>query len=146
MAMTTPYQAYAYHLHAQGSGLSGYVLRFPHRTLSDMETIRESIGMDCLRDSRGHPVPPIAIYAQGEGKAWGSGNTIILPLSDSHMSLHASEELGIVFLDLFSCRDFDANKVLSFIERRWGGRWTAKLYDRSEEDQLMWTYPILSRL
>src|SRR3972149_5099948 len=99
MAMTTPYQAYAYHLHAQG-----------------------------------------------EGKAWGSGNTIILPLSDSHMSLHASEELGIVFLDLFSCRDFDANKVLSFIERRWGGRWTAKLYDRSEEDQLMWTYPILSRL
>lgn len=88
-----------------------------------LDTIRRQVEMETLAE-------PIVLYAQGQGKHWGPGVTAIVPLTDSHMSSHALEELGWVHYDLFSCQSFDWEAVQKRLQQAYRGHGRAVLLKR----------------
>jgi S-adenosylmethionine decarboxylase len=50
------------------------------------------------------------------------GISAIQFLYTSNITVHCIEELGKVFINVFSCRNFDIEKVKSFSSKVWGGK------------------------
>ena len=48
--------------------------------------------------------PPQIIRTEGIGKAWGPGISGAALISDSSVVLHTCEDMGQVFVDIFSCK------------------------------------------
>lgn len=57
---------------------------------------------------------PIAKYDTTEGN---EGVTGIVLITTSHSSVHIWEENGLIQFDLYSCKDFDIDPVISEIDR-----------------------------
>jgi S-adenosylmethionine decarboxylase len=51
-----------------------------------------------------------------------AGWTVVQPITTSLISLHASESRASVCLDVFSCRDFDADAAVDFAVKVLSGR------------------------
>jgi len=102
---------------------AGVLLRYPAPACALMQRIRDAAGMVYL-------AAPISLYAEGQDKAWGPGVTVLMPLQDSHMSLHCLELERAVFFDLFSCRQADFGAVVQTLRLAFGGSGHATLYDR----------------
>ena len=50
-----------------------------------------------------------------------AGWTVVQPITTSLVSLHASESRASICLDVFSCRDFDADAAVDFAVKVLGG-------------------------
>jgi S-adenosylmethionine decarboxylase len=50
-----------------------------------------------------------------------AGWTVVQPITTSLVSLHASESRSSICLDVFSCRDFDADAAVDFAVKVLGG-------------------------
>jgi len=51
---------------------------------------------------------------------FGPGLTGIAVLSESHMSIHTMPETNSFYFDLFSCRDFQAERIRAMMEQVFG--------------------------
>ena len=56
---------------------------------------------------------PIAEYVKDQGNV---GWTSALLLSTSHAAMHIWNEWGIMQLDVYSCKEFDERKVITFLK------------------------------
>lgn len=56
------------------------------------------------------PISPVHIFQLGQGL---SGFVII---AESHLAIHTWPERGTVWVDVFSCKDFDADKVVEVLK------------------------------
>jgi len=56
---------------------------------------------------------PIAEYVKDQGNV---GWTSALLLSTSHAAMHIWNEWGIMQLDIYSCKEFDERKVITFLK------------------------------
>jgi len=93
--------------------------RFHHKIVKDFaEKLCDEIGMQ-----RG------PVYAWGDDEDLGTmhnpkadGLSCIQFLYSSSIVVHAIDELGKVFVNVFSCKNFDQEKVLRFALATFGGR------------------------
>lgn len=122
--------AQAYHLMVDILAIpvaSHHLLRIPIAALALVELIRESVGMEALGD-------PIAVYACGEGKAWGPGTSVLRMVTDSHLSLHCLEREAAAHFDLFSCRPLTEEQeylVCQLLSGAFGGTLKKQVWYRS---------------
>jgi S-adenosylmethionine decarboxylase len=61
--------------------------------------------------------PPHRDAYTGPHPSW-VGDSVTVHIQTSHVTGHAFERLGYLFVDLFSCAPFDAALVATFIEER----------------------------
>ena len=72
------------------------------------------MGMNVLRRAALHKV-------QSPGyPEWGLSGFVML--LESHISCHTWPEEGYVSMDVYSCKDFDHPRVLSYLKDYWGTR------------------------
>ena len=50
------------------------------------------------------------------------GTSAVQFIATSTIVIHALDDLGKVFLNIFSCKDFDADRVVDFCEGRFDGK------------------------
>ena len=74
------------------------------------------------------------------GYPWPDGTdhdalTCFLPIGESGISVHCYPEKRFVFLDIFSCNDFEEGKVLDYVIGTLGAyNWTVLLLDRGVKE------------
>ncbi|MFH1849012.1 MAG: adenosylmethionine decarboxylase [archaeon] len=68
------------------------------------------------------------------GKDIDSGISGVILIAESHISIHTFPARGYFSFDLFSCREFDAAKIVQFIKGRFGaGRVVENIMRRTIE-------------
>jgi len=61
---------------------------------------------------------PLTGYEPGDSLKSGCSGVVIL--YESHIAIHTYPGRGELFLDIFSCKDFSTEKVMSFIQKCFG--------------------------
>lgn len=61
---------------------------------------------------------PLVGYEDGEPDKCGTSGVVIL--YESHAAIHTYPELGALFLDVFSCKDFSTEDVHEVLRRHYG--------------------------
>jgi S-adenosylmethionine decarboxylase len=62
--------------------------------------------------------PKVLEYRGTKPEDWGVSGYVMI--AESHISMHTFPERGLVWADIFSCKDFDAAPVLEDFKRRFG--------------------------
>ena len=62
--------------------------------------------------------PKVLEYRGTKPEDWGVSGYVMI--AESHISMHTFPERGLVWADIFSCKDFDAEQVLEDFKRRFG--------------------------
>jgi S-adenosylmethionine decarboxylase len=89
--------------------------------LSDENVVR--VILDQYPDIMGMTkiTPPTVLEYRGtKPEDWGVSGYVMI--AESHISMHTFPERGLVWADIFSCKDFDAEPVLADFKRRFGLR------------------------
>ena len=60
--------------------------------------------------------PQVVRYAEGPSQDWGLSGFVFI--AESHISIHTFVERGLVNVDIFSCKDFDAGLAIEDIKER----------------------------
>ena len=50
-----------------------------------------------------------------------AGTSAVQFISTSNVTIHTLDRLKAVYLNVFSCKDFDARKAIAFCEEYWAG-------------------------
>jgi len=115
--MTLIYRAL--HFTFEASGMPASLLEDIAWLKEAMEDIVSLFGMT--------PIPgteTIAVKIEDNEKAWGSGVSIIIPLSDSHLALHTLSEKSHLYFDFFSCKPFPHTELSWLLQRIFKPAWT----------------------
>jgi S-adenosylmethionine decarboxylase len=101
-------------LHATIDGYGGDASR-----LADVELIRSvldrypnEIGMTKIS------VPHVIEYVGEKPEDWGVSGFVLI--AESHISIHTFVERRYVWVDIFSCKGFDASKAIEDLQRTFG--------------------------
>jgi len=62
--------------------------------------------------------PKVLEYRGTKPEDWGVSGYVMI--AESHISMHTFPERGLVWADIFSCKDFDAAPVIEDFKRRFG--------------------------
>jgi S-adenosylmethionine decarboxylase len=62
--------------------------------------------------------PTVIRYKGTKPEDWGVSGYVMI--AESHISLHTFPERRLVWADIFSCKDFDAEPVLEDLKQRFG--------------------------
>ena len=63
-------------------------------------------------------IPYVVFCQEGDKKGdWGLSGFVMI--YESHISCHTWPEMGYVSMDVYSCRDFDEKKIISFLKKYW---------------------------
>lgn len=101
---------YGLHLMLDGYGA-------PEARLSEIATLYRFLSdLPALIGMRRVGVPQVLEVTE-EGIAGLSGFVFIM---ESHISVHTYAEQGFITLDVYSCREFDANKVVAYVSSLFG--------------------------
>ncbi|MBN1386727.1 adenosylmethionine decarboxylase [Candidatus Woesearchaeota archaeon] len=60
-------------------------------------------------------IPPYVIKYDGKHKPEDWGITGFVVIAESHISIHTYPDKGYIAFDIFSCRQFDADKAFDYI-------------------------------
>jgi len=60
--------------------------------------------------------PTVLPYKGTKPEDWGVSGFVMI--AESHISIHTFPERGLVWADIFSCKDFDASAVLEDFKKR----------------------------
>jgi S-adenosylmethionine decarboxylase len=58
--------------------------------------------------------PPIVVKGLPEDPGW----TGVVIICTSHIAIHTFDKTNLINLDIFSCRDFDHDKVLKYLKEK----------------------------
>ncbi len=64
--------------------------------------------------------PKVLRYTGTKPEDWGVSGFVMI--AESHISMHTFPERGLVWADVFSCKDFDATPILDEIKKRFSLR------------------------
>ncbi len=64
--------------------------------------------------------PKVLRYKGTKPEDWGVSGYVMI--AESHISMHTFPERGLVWADIFSCKEFDATTVLDDFKRRFSLR------------------------
>ena len=64
--------------------------------------------------------PTVRRYQGTKPEDWGVSGFVMI--AESHIAIHTFPERGLVWADIFSCKDFDATLVLDDMKARFGLR------------------------
>lgn len=62
--------------------------------------------------------PHVVRYVGAKPEDWGVSGFVLI--AESHISVHTFPERGYVWVDIFSCKDFDADVSIDTIRRAFG--------------------------
>ena len=62
--------------------------------------------------------PKVLRYVGSKSEDWGVSGFVMI--AESHISMHTFPERRLVWADIFSCKDFDAEPVLADLKQRFG--------------------------
>ena len=65
-------------------------------------------------------LPTVLRYQGTKPEDWGVSGYVMI--AESHIAIHTFPERGLVWADIFSCKDFDAAPVLEDMKTRFGLR------------------------
>jgi len=106
-------QAYGPHLTVDGYGAPRSLLSNYQLIFDLLNRLPEEIGMTKITQ------PYVFPYYCGQSEAghpeWGITGVVII--AESHISIHTYPEKGIFFMDVFSCKEFDTEETLAFIQK-----------------------------
>ncbi len=78
--------------------------------------------------------PTVVRYKGTKPEDWGVSGYVMI--AESHISLHTFPERNLIWVDIFSCKDFDAAPVLEDLKRRFRLReMEVKMLERGLEAQ-----------
>ncbi|MBI5061750.1 MAG: adenosylmethionine decarboxylase [Candidatus Aenigmarchaeota archaeon] len=75
---------------------------------SFLSTCPDKIGMTKIKG------PDVMQWLQPPHPDWGVSGTVII--AESHISVHTYPEKGFAVIDIFSCKNFDIEKTVKYIE------------------------------
>jgi len=64
--------------------------------------------------------PMVLRYTGSKSEDWGVSGFVMI--AESHISMHTFPERGLIWADVFSCKDFDATPILEEIKKRFSLR------------------------
>jgi S-adenosylmethionine decarboxylase len=64
--------------------------------------------------------PMVLRYTGSKPEDWGVSGFVMI--AESHISMHTFPERGLIWADVFSCKDFDATPILDEIKKRFSLR------------------------
>jgi S-adenosylmethionine decarboxylase len=64
--------------------------------------------------------PKVLRYTGSKPEDWGVSGFVMI--AESHISMHTFPERGLIWADVFSCKDFDATPILEEIKKRFSLR------------------------
>jgi S-adenosylmethionine decarboxylase len=86
----------------------------PHR-LADQEVVRalldtvpQAIGMTTIAPSY------VCRYEGSKPEDWGISGFVLI--AESHLSVHTFPERGLLWADIFSCKSFDADRLMEAVQ------------------------------
>ncbi len=86
----------------------------PHR-LADQEVVRalldtvpQEIGMVTIAPSY------VCRYEGSKPEDWGISGFVLI--AESHLSIHTFPERGLLWADIFSCKSFDADRLMEAVQ------------------------------
>ena len=101
------------------------VLREPEVLRGWLTGITELIGLDPLAEPMVYRFPPSL-----DGTCGLTGFVVVM---ESHASIHTWPELNVLFIDVFSCKDFDLEVLMDYLKGK-GFEWlTRVIMDRGVE-------------
>ena len=64
--------------------------------------------------------PMVLRYTGSKSEDWGVSGFVMI--AESHISMHTFPERGLIWADVFSCKDFEATPILEEIKKRFSLR------------------------
>ena len=87
--------------------------------LGDEELVRETLDLCPDRIEMTKIAPPyVCRYVGPKPEDWGVSGFVII--AESHISIHTFPDRRTVWVDIFSCKGFDAEGAIDFIRERFG--------------------------
>ena len=80
-------------------------------------------------------VPHVMPYVGSKPEDWGVSGFVLI--AESHISVHTFPERGYVWVDIFSCKDFEADEAIEGIQEVFG----LQRYETNILDRGMLEYP-----
>lgn len=97
------------HLMLDGYRCSPELLNDANNVYEFLDTMPEKVGMRKL-------TKPYVVKAEGNDKKDPGGWTGFVIIEESHVSVHTFVKRGFVTVDVYSCRDFDADMAIAYIK------------------------------
>ena len=85
------------------------VLNDKHLVLTILNTLPERLGMRKL-------IEPVVTFAQPNGKRDPGGWSGFVMIQESHISIHTFIQRRFVTVDMYSCKQFDAQESIHYLK------------------------------
>ena len=84
------------------------------RTLADLELVRALLDRVPLEIGMVKIAPPyVCRYEGSKPSDWGISGFVLI--AESHLSVHTFPERGLLWADIFSCKSFDADRLVDAV-------------------------------
>ena len=84
------------------------------RTLADLELVRALLDRVPLEIGMVKIAPPhVCRYEGSKPSDWGISGFVLI--AESHLSVHTFPERGLLWADIFSCKSFDADRLVEAV-------------------------------
>jgi S-adenosylmethionine decarboxylase len=84
------------------------------RTLADLELVRALLDRVPLEIGMVKIAPPcVCRYEGSKPSDWGISGFVLI--AESHLSVHTFPERGLLWADIFSCKSFDADRLMEAV-------------------------------
>jgi len=84
------------------------------RTLADLEVVRALLDRVPLEIGMVKIAPPyVCRYEGSKPSDWGISGFVLI--AESHLSVHTFPERGLLWADIFSCKSFDADRLVEAV-------------------------------
>ena len=99
-------------MHVAIDGFGGDRQRLSHESLvrALLDRYPEEIGMTRIAP------PHVCRYVGRKPKDWGLSGFVLI--AESHISIHTFPEHGYVWVDIFSCKGFDARRLVDDVQEQ----------------------------
>lgn len=104
------------------SGVPEHILSDYSLIFDFLYNLPDKIGM--TRITQPYVFPYSGLVPEDEGI---TGVTII---AESHISIHTFSKKNYAFMDIFSCKDFDTEKVINLVKETFPWEYTIKMFER----------------
>ena len=92
--------------------------------LSDIEFGKELLNELVEKLNMRKLCEPVVFWSECDNPNWtpkhATGFSGYVVIAESHISIHTFAESGYVFLDIFSCKEFDRDLVCTYLENKLG--------------------------
>ncbi len=121
-----PALGFGMHLVMDGYGSERHLLEDINLLYDFLSLFPEKIGMNKI-------MPPYVFrYTGGKPEDWGLSGFVLI--AESHISIHTFPEKSFLSLDVFSCKEFDADRVISYVSKLFDvDKHEVKVFDRGVE-------------